>query len=106
MRLTNQRKMMANLVRLTVGTDQDDRPTILRTKVRTIYYRGLGVTSDERYLSMQAKTDVTRRIGIRQDNSINEKDFGITIGEVDFNITRIYLNEPNKEMELSLSRVN
>lgn len=105
MRLTNQRKMKAMLTKIVQTTDEDDRPTVIRKKVREIYYRGLGVYASEKYLSVQAKTEVQKRIGIRQDNDLDEKNFGIQIKGVDYNIIRIYVNEAQKEMELSLSLV-
>lgn len=103
--LTNQLKHMAILTKIVPDIDEHDRPTYRREDVRTLYYTGLGVYANEKYLSQQAKTDVTKRIGVRQDDRINEKEFGVRIAGVDYNIARIYVNESRKEMELSLSLV-
>lgn len=42
--------------------DEQDRPIIQRVKKRDIFYQDVGTTAQEKYLSMQAKTDVVRRI--------------------------------------------
>lgn len=105
MRLTNQLMHRATLMQIVEGTDDDDRPTKNRQPVRTIQYANLGVYSSEKYYSQQAKTDVDKRMAIRVDRSINEHDFGIRIGTDDYNIVRIYDDEANRRLELSLSRV-
>lgn len=104
-RLTNQLKHMAVLRRIVPDVDEHDRPVLKRVDVRMLYYTGLGVYATEKYLSQQAKTDVSKRIGIRQDDRITEKDFGVQIAGIDYNIERIYVNEARREMELSLSLV-
>ena len=86
--------------------DEQDRPIIQRVKKRDIFYQDIGTTAQEKYLSMQAKTDVVRRIKIRWDNTITEKENGIRISDIDYNITRIYTNTDKREMELSLSYVD
>ncbi|MBJ0618569.1 phage head closure protein, partial [Enterococcus faecium] len=71
-----------------------------------IFYEELGVTSQEKYLSQQAKTDVVRRIRVRWDKSITEKFSALKIDSVTYNITRIYTNPDTREMELSLAYVD
>ena len=75
-------------------------------KKRDIFYQDIGITAQEKYLSQQAKTDVVRRIKIRLDKSITEKESGITIEGISYNIVRIYTNMDAREMELSLAYVD
>lgn len=86
--------------------DENDRPQTIRKKVRDIFYQDIGITAQEKYLSKQDKTEVVRRIKVRWDKTITEKDSGIQIDSVDYNIERIYTNVDTREMELSLSYVN
>lgn len=86
--------------------DENDRPQTIRKKVRDIFYQDIGITAQEKYLSKQDKTEVVRRIKVRWDKTITEKDSGIQIDSVDYNIERIYTNVDTQEMELSLSYVN
>jgi len=86
--------------------DEYDRPKEVRTKVRDIYFVEIGITSEEKYLSQQAKTNVVRRIKCRWDNTISEKTNGLLIDGVEFNITRIYVLPEEREMELSLAYVD
>lgn len=86
--------------------DENDRPQTIRKKKREIFYQDIGITAQEKYLSKQDKTEVVRRIKVRWDKTITEKDSGIQIDSVDYNIERIYTNVDTREMELSLSYVN
>ncbi|MBS3729582.1 phage head closure protein [Lactococcus lactis subsp. lactis] len=86
--------------------DENDRPQTIRKKKRDIFYQDIGITAQEKYLSKQDKTEVVRRIKVRWDKTITEKDSGIQIDSVDYNIERIYTNVDTREMELSLSYVN
>ncbi|WP_139008636.1 head-tail adaptor protein [Lactococcus lactis] len=86
--------------------DENDRPQIIRKKKRDIFYQDIGITAQEKYLSKQDKTEVVRRIKVRWDKTITEKDSGIQIDSIDYNIERIYTNVDTREMELSLSYVN
>ena len=104
--MLNQLKWIADLQEIVEGVDEDDRPTIIRQKVRDLYYMEIGITSQEKYLSKQAKTDVVRRIKCRYDKSINEKANGVRIEGIDYNITRIYTLPERTEMELSLAYVD
>lgn len=94
--MLNQLKWIADLQEIVEGVDEDDRPTIIRQKVRDLYYMEIGITAQEKYLSKQAKTDVVRRIKCRYDKSISEKSNGVRIDNTDYNITRIY-TLPEKE---------
>lgn len=104
--MLNQLKWIADLQEIVEGVDEDDRPTIIRQKVRDLYYMEIGITAQEKYLSKQAKTDVVRRIKCRYDKSINEKSNGVRIENIDYNITRIYTLPERREMELSLAYVD
>jgi SPP1 family predicted phage head-tail adaptor len=103
---TNNLRWKAELMDISSSLDEQDRPIIQRVKKRDIFYQDIGTTAQEKYLSMQAKTDVVRRIKIRWDNTITEKENGIRISDIDYNITRIYTNTDKREMELSLSYVD
>lgn len=103
---TNNLRWKAELMDISSSLDEQDRPIIQRVKKRDIFYQDIGTTAQEKYLSMQTKTDVVRRIKIRWDNTITEKENGIRISGIDYNITRIYTSSDKREMELSLSYVD
>ncbi|KKW72750.1 phage head-tail adaptor [Lactococcus cremoris] len=104
---TNNLRWKANLMSVSNDkVDADDRPKVTRKKVRDIFYQDIGITAQEKYLSKQDKTEVIRRIKVRWDKSITEKNSGIQIDSTDYDITRIYTNVDSREMELSLSYVN
>ncbi|MDV7801218.1 phage head closure protein [Enterococcus hirae] len=103
---TNNLRWKAELLDITTGTDENDRPTRFYEFKRPVFYEELGVTSQEKYLSQQIKTDVVRRIKVRWDKSITEKLSAIKIDSVTYNITRIYTNPDTREMELSLAYVD
>lgn len=105
-RQTNNLRWKADLLQLSWDVDEDDRPIKKMKKKRDIFYQDIGITAQEKYLSQQAKTDVVRRIKIRLDKSITEKESGITIEGISYNIVRIYTNMDAREMELSLAYVN
>lgn len=105
-RQTNNLRWKAELMNITQGTNEDDRPDTIREKNRDIMYEPIGITSNEKYLAMQAKTSVDFRMKCRWDPLVNEKDFGIRIKEVNYNIVRIFVLPNTREMELSLSRVD
>lgn len=105
-RQTNNLRWKAELLQLSWGVDEDDRPIKKMVKKRDIFYQDIGITAQEKYLSQQAKTDVVRRIKIRLDKSITEKESGITIEGISYNIVRIYTNMDAREMELSLAYVD
>ena len=93
------------MLEIKTETDENDRPITAYEFKRPIFYEELGVTSQEKYLSQQAKTDVVRRIKVRWDKSITEKLNALKIDSVTYNITRIYTNPDTREMELSLAYV-
>ncbi|WP_338953412.1 phage head closure protein [Lactococcus petauri] len=105
-RQTNNLRWKADLLQLSWDVDEDDRPIKRMKKKRDIFYQDIGITAQEKYLSQQAKTDVVRRIKIRLDKSITEKESGITIEGISYNIVRIYTNMDAREMELSLAYVD
>ena len=105
-RQTNNLRWKAELLDITTGPDENDRPTRFYEFKRPVFYEELGVTSQEKYLSQQIKTDVVRRIKVRWDKSITEKLSAIKIDSVTYNITRIYTNLDTREMELSLAYVD
>ncbi|MCH1713168.1 MULTISPECIES: phage head closure protein [Lactococcus] len=105
-RQTNNLRWKADLLQLSWDVDEDDRPIKKMKKKRDIFYQDIGITAQEKYLSQQAKTDVVRRIKIRLDKSITEKESGITIEGISYNIVRIYTNMDAREMELSLAYVD
>lgn len=105
-RQTNNLRWKADLLKLSWDVDEDDRPIKKMVKKRDIFYQDIGITAQEKYLSQQAKTDVVRRIKIRLDKSITEKESGITIEGISYNIVRIYTNIDTREMELSLAYVD
>ncbi|MDC0808937.1 phage head closure protein [Lactococcus petauri] len=105
-RQTNNLRWKADLLQLSWDVDEDDRPIKKITKKRDIFYQDIGITAQEKYLSQQAKTDVVRRIKIRLDKSITEKESGVTIEGISYNIVRIYTNMDAREMELSLAYVD
>ncbi|GAB7389545.1 phage head closure protein [Lactococcus garvieae] len=105
-RQTNNLRWKAELLQLSWDVDEDDRPIKKMVKKRDIFYQDIGITAQEKYLSQQAKTDVVRRIKIRLDKSITEKESGITIEGISYNIVRIYTNMDAREMELSLAYVD
>ena len=105
-RQTNNLRWKADLLQLSWDVDEDDRPIKKMLKKRDIFYQDIGITAQEKYLSQQAKTDVVRRIKIRLDKSITEKESGITIEGISYNIVRIYTNMDAREMELSLAYVD
>ncbi|MEO1780998.1 phage head closure protein [Enterococcus diestrammenae] len=105
-RQTNNLRWKADLMSLSSEKGSNDRPVVVRKRERLIVYEPVGITSNEKYLAMQAKTDVDFRMKCRWDPLVNEKDFGIRIKNVDYNIVRIYVLPDQREMELSLSRVD
>lgn len=105
-RQTNNLRWKADLLQLSWDVDEEDRPIRKMLKKRDVFYQDIGITAQEKYLSQQAKTDVVRRIKIRLDKSITEKESGITIEGVSYNIVRIYTNMDAREMELSLAYVD
>lgn len=91
---------------LTKGTDEDDRPVNTYQDLRKLNFSDVGITDTEKYMSMQAKTDVVRKIQCRLDKAVSQKNNRVRIDDTVFLITRIYVDERNKMMELSLNYVD
>ena len=72
-RQTNNLRWKAELLEIKTGTDENDRPITVYEFKRPIFYEELGVTSQEKYLSQQAKTDVVRRIKVRWDKYLSQR---------------------------------
>ncbi|EAD0080277.1 hypothetical protein AWI85_05990 [Listeria monocytogenes] len=104
--LTNQRKWKAEIMTRIQTVDEFDRPKTHYVFNRITYYKTLGVTSTEKYQSAKESSEVVKRINIALDNRINTKDFGIRIGNQMYNIERIWTDDYQREMELSLSYVD
>ncbi|MBO0467929.1 phage head closure protein [Enterococcus plantarum] len=104
--MQNKMKWKAELLDIKESQDINDRPVTTYTSKRSIFYEERGVTTQEKYLSQQAKTDVVRRIKVRWDKSITEKFSAIRIDDVSYRITRIYTDMDKREMELSLAFVD
>lgn len=105
-RLPNRLKWRATLLKLIEVTGSDDRQDKSWQPVRTLNYEDIGTTAQDVYLAKQAKTDVVRKIRCRLDKSISRKNNRVQIGDDIFLITRIYLDEEKKMMELSLNYVD
>lgn len=105
-RQTNKLRWKAELLDIVETVDDRDRPVTGYQVKRYLQYEDIGVTAQEKYPSKQAKTDVVRRIRIRLDRSITEKFSAVRIDSVTYNITRIFTNVDDREMELSLAYVD
>ncbi len=105
-RLVNHLKWRAKILVYSETTDEDDRPIAKWLEGRILAYEDIGVTANDKYLSMQAKTDVVRKIRCRLDKSVSQKNNRVQIKDTDYLITRIYLDQQNKMMELSLNYVD
>ncbi|EAD9932019.1 phage head-tail joining protein [Listeria monocytogenes] len=103
---TNSRKWKAEVMNRVQTIDANDRPVTSYTFNRIAYYKTLGVTSTEKYQSAKESSEVVKRINIALDNRINTKDFGIRIADQMYNIERIWTDDDQREMELSLSYVD
>ena len=86
--------------------DDDDRPITIFEKKRKLFYDPLAITTEEKYLSQQNKKEVVKRIEISMDRTIEEIGSRIEILGTMFQITRIWHNEQDKKMELSLAYVD
>lgn len=103
---TNRLRWKGQLLSIIQTEDDNDRPETAYKQERTVFYEELGITAQEKYLSKQEKTEVVRRIKVRWDDTITEKDSAIEIKGVKYNITRIFTNLDAREMELSLAYVD
>lgn len=105
-RLVNRLRYRSTLLKSVETVDEDDRPVIAYEPVRTLNYADIGVTASDKYMSQQAKTDVVRKIRCRLDKTVTQKNFRVQIGATVFLIARIYWDDENKMMELSLNYVD
>ncbi|WP_024748179.1 phage head closure protein [Levilactobacillus namurensis] len=105
-RLTNKLKHRAKLLVLSPGLDEFDRPANVWKPKRILNFQTLGITATEKYQSLQAKTDVVKRMRIRYDKTITQKDNRVEVAGVPFVITRIYVDDDGHYMELSLNYVD
>lgn len=104
--MTNQLQWKAKLLKVTQTKDKNNRPQIETTLVRELFYADIGITTQEKVLSLQSKNEVVRRIKIRWDRKITEKDHRIKIDSIEYRIVRIWTNIADREMELSLAYVS
>lgn len=104
--MTNQLQWKAKLLKVTQTKDKNNRPQIETTLVRELFYADIGITTQEKVLSLQSKNEVVRRIKIRWDRKITEKDHRIKIDSIEYRIVRIWTNIVDREMELSLAYVS
>lgn len=104
--LTNRLRWTASLLSLKNTVDEDDRPIQGWGLVRNVFFEDLGITSTEKYLAVQAKTDVVKRIRIRYDSTITQKGNRVRVDGTDYKITRIYGDKDNGYEELSLDYVD
>lgn len=103
---TNQLQWKAELLKVTQIKDKNNRPKTEANLVRELFYSDLGVTAQEKVLSLQSRDEVVRRIKIRWDRKITEKDHRIKIDSIEYRIVRIWTNVVDREMELSLAYVS
>ena len=105
-RLVNRLKWRADLLAYTNMTDEEDRTISQWLPQRMLAYEDVGITANDKFLSQQAKTDVVRKIRCRLDKTVSQKNNHVRIDDIDYLITRIYLDQETKMMELSLNYVN
>ncbi|MGM0258216.1 phage head closure protein [Enterococcus sp. AZ102] len=105
-RAINKLRWKAKLLVITEGVDEYDRPYTKYEEKRDLFYEEIGTTSQEKYLGLQAKRDVVRRIKIRFDKTVTESTNAVRIDSIDYMITRIFVKMENREMELSLAYVD
>lgn len=106
MRMTNKLKHRANLLVRTETVDESDRPKVGWTVKRVLNFEELGVTATEKYQSLQAKTDVVKRIRIRYDPTITQLKSRVEIAGKPYLITRLYVDADHEYMEMSLNYVD
>ncbi|MDT2850175.1 phage head closure protein [Vagococcus carniphilus] len=106
-RLTNRKRWVSYLYQKSNDeVDKNDRPINTFIKKRKLFYDPLAITSEEKYLSKQNKKEVVKRIEITMDRSIDEIGSRVEILGTMYSITRIWHNEVEKKMELSLAYVD
>jgi len=86
--------------------NENDEPVSEWQDVRVLNYQTLGVTATEKFQSLQAKTDVIKRIRVRLDPGIDQQKSRVKIAGVPYIITRLYVDEDKHFEELSLNYVS
>lgn len=104
--ITNKLRYQAVLLHLVQTVDDNDRPISVWKPLRPIQYGVLGVTAQDKFLSMQAKKEVVYKIVVRYDKTLSEKTNRVQINSVPYVISRIYISLPVRTMEVSLSYVS
>ena len=97
----------AELLESKTTIDENDRPINEWVSVRDIFYSELGISANEQLISVQEKSNVVRKIGMRYEPLLllDRTKYHVKIGELNYKIARVYTNMPNERMELSLAYV-
>lgn len=105
-RQINNLKWVAKLCKLGEAINPDtDRVEMGYPIVRDIRYNNIGITSQDKYFSKQDGQEIVKKVEVRIDRDIeeNQKDYRIEIKGRMYNISRIYVREADRVMEVSLS---
>lgn len=108
-RQTNNLKWNANLMMIGETIDPDtDRVIVDYLFNRKLKYSSIGVTATDRHFSYQDGNEVVKKIETRLDRAIEaeQKDYRIKIGDIVYDIERLYVREQERMMELSLAHAN
>lgn len=102
--LLNRLKFNASLEKLIDTIDENDRPVKTYEQQRILKYGVLGVTTSDKEYGAQVGHDLTHKIECRIDFNIidHESEYRIVIRNQRFVIARIYVDYPDKRMELTL----
>jgi len=104
-RQTNNLKWKADLLKLGETIDPEtDRPVPGYPKVRDLKYNNIGVTATDKFTFKDAN-EIMKKIEVRIDREVenNQEEYRVKIGELIYNIERIYVREDDRIMEVSLS---
>lgn len=107
-RQVNNLKWTCDLLRLGETVDPEtDRVTMGYPFVRMLKYNNIGVTATDKFTTQEGN-EVIKKIETRLDRVIeaNQKEYRVKIGEIIYDIERIYVREQDRVMELSLSYAN
>nr|DAI94937.1 MAG TPA: Putative head tail adaptor [Caudoviricetes sp.] len=87
--------------------DENDRPKEDWLTKRVLFFSELGISANEQLISLQEKSEISRKIGIRYEPLllIDRSNYHIKIEGNSYNIQRVYTDMPNERMELSLAYV-
>ncbi|MGK0554473.1 hypothetical protein [Macrococcus capreoli] len=102
--LLNRLKFNASLEKLIDTIDENDRPVKSFSQIRLLKYGVLCVTTTDKEYGAQIGHDLTHKIECRIDFNIidHENEYRIVIRKQRFAIARIYIDYPEKRMELTL----